>query len=295
MEPEVLEKLKKAGKIAAQALEYAKSLVIPGNTLVEVCDKTEEKIRELGGVPAFPVQISLNDCAAHFCPEQDDKTEFSDQIVKVDIGVHIDGWVGGDNALTVDLTKENEALVKASREALNNALKIVKPGVKLREIGAAIHDTITDFGFSPIRNLSGHGLGLNSIHEKPSIPNYDNGDESELKEDDLIAIEPFATDGAGIIYESSPATIFALTNKKPVRLPIVRKILNEIDKLNGLPFTTRWLTKKFSAKARLAIVQLARQDIIKEYPPLVDKNHGIVSQAEYSLIVKDKPIILTKI
>jgi len=295
MDEEVLEKLKKAGRIAAQALEYAKFLVIPGNTLVEVCDKTEEKIKELGGEPAFPVQISMNDVAAHFCPEQDDKTEFSDQLVKVDIGVHIDGWVGGDNALTVDLSKKNEDLVKASREALNNALKIVKPGVKLGEIGKTIQDTITSYGFSPIRNLSGHGLGLNSVHEKPSIPNYDNGDSTELKEDDLIAIEPFATNGAGIVYESSPATVFMMVNKKPVRLPIVRKAMSEIDKLNGLPFTTRWLTRKFAAKAKLAIVQMARQDIIKEYPPLIDKNHGLVSQAEHSLIVKDKPIILTKI
>jgi methionyl aminopeptidase len=295
MEAEVLEKLKKAGRIAAEALDYAKSLVKPGVLLVDVCDKTEEKIKNLGGELAFPVQISLNDCAAHFCPEEDDKTEFSEQIVSIDVGVHIDGWVGGDNAVTLDLSKEHGDLVKASRDALNKALKIVKPGVKLKEIGAAIHDAITSYGFSPVRNLSGHGLGEYIIHTRPSIPNYDNGDNTELKEDDLIAIEPFATDGAGIVYESSPATIFAMINRKPVRLPMMRKVVNEIDKLNGLPFTTRWLTRKFSSSAKLAIVQLARQEIIKEYPPLVDKNHGLVSQAEHSLIVKDKPIILTKI
>lgn len=294
MEQDVLEKLKKAGKIAAEALDYAKSLVKPGNLLVEVCDKIEEKINQLGGEPAFPVQISLNDVAAHFCPEEDDKTEFSDQVVKIDIGVHVDGWVGGDNAVTVDLSKKYGKLVKASRDALNNALKIVKPGVRLRDIGKVIHETITGYGFSPIRNLSGHGLGRHAVHERPSIPNYDNGDETELKEDDLIAIEPFATNGAGIVYESSPSTIFALVNKRPVRLPIARKVLDEIDRLKGLPFTTRWLTRKFSASAKLAIVQLLRQDIIKNYPPLVDKSHGLVSQAEHSLIVKDKPIVLTR-
>jgi len=296
MDAEVLEKLKKAGRIAAEALDYAKSLVKPGVLLVDVCDKAEEKIRMLGGEPAFPVQVSLNDCAAHFCPEADDKTEFSDQLVKVDIGVHIDGWVGGDNAVTIDLSKEHADLVKASREALNNALKMVKPGVKLKEIGAVIHEAITGYGFSPVRNLSGHGLGHYTVHERPSIPNYDNGDDTELKEDDLIAIEPFATNGAGIIYESSPATIFSLVNKRPVRLPIARKVIDEVDKLQGLPFTTRWISKKFSAaQARLAIMHLKRQEIIKEYPPLIDKNHGLVSQAEHSLIVKDTPVILTKI
>ncbi|MBW2993221.1 type II methionyl aminopeptidase [Candidatus Woesearchaeota archaeon] len=295
MEQEVLEKLKKAGKIAAEALEFARWLVKPGVLVVEVCDKVEEKIRRLEAEPAFPVQISMNDIAAHFCPESDDKAEFSDQLVSIDVGVHVDGWVGGDTALTIDLSKKNEELVKASRDALNNAIRIIKPGVKLREIGAVIHDTITDYGFSPVRNLSGHGLGEWSVHERPSIPNYDNGDNTELKEDDLIAVEPFATNGAGIIYESSPATVFALVNKKPVRLPMVRRVLKEIEKLNGLPFTTRWLTKKFSSSAKIAIVQMARQDIIKEYPPLIDKNHGLVSQAEHSLIVRDKPIILTKL
>ena len=295
MEAEVLEKLKKAGRIAAEALDYAKSLVKPGILLVDVCDKAEEKIRQLGGEPAFPVQVSLNDVAAHFCPEADDKTEFSDQLVSIDVGVHVDGWVGGDNAVTIDLSGKHRDLVKASREALNNALKIIKPGIKVSEIGRVIHETITSYGFSPIRNLSGHGLDENTIHTRPSIPNYDNGDNTELKKDDIIAIEPFATDGAGIVYESSPATVFMMVNKKPVRLAMMRKIINEIDKLNGLPFTTRWLTKKFSASAKLAIVQLVRQDIIKEFPPLVDKNHGLVSQAEKSLVVKDTPIILTKI
>ncbi len=291
----MFEKLKKAGRIAGEALAFGKSLIKPGVLVVDVCDKVEEKIRKLGGEPAFPAQISMNDVAAHYCPEADDKTEFSDQVVSLDVGAHIDGWVGGDTALTVDLSGKNAELVKASRNALNNALKIIKPGVKLREIGAVIHDTITDYGFSPVRNLSGHGLGEWSVHERPSVPNYDNGDETELKEDDLIAVEPFATDGAGIIYESSPATVFALINKKPVRLPMVRRVLKEIDKLNGLPFTTRWFTKKFSGSAKLAIVQMARQEIIREYPPLVDKNHGLVSQAEHSLIVRDVPIILTKV
>ena len=291
---EIIEKLKKAGKIAGEALQYGGSLIKTGVSVVEVLDKVEEKINSLGGEIAFPAQISMNDTAAHFCPSSDDKTVFKEDIVKLDVGAHIDGWIG-DNALTVDLG-DNKELVKASREAVNNALKLVKPGVKIRDIGKEIHETITSYGFSPIRNLSGHGLAEYNIHTKPSIPNYDDGNENVLEENQLIAIEPFATNGAGIVYESSNATIFSLVNKRPVRMPIVRKVLNEIDKFNGLPFTTRWLERKFSSgQVRLALNQLLKADIIKDYSPLIDKGHGLVSQAEHSLIVKDKPIIITKL
>ena len=294
LEEQDIEKAKKSGKIASEALQYAKTLIKPGASLLEVTNKIEDKIKELGGEPAFPVQISMNDIAAHFCPASDDKTVLKDQLVKIDIGVHIDGFIG-DNALTVDLSNENQDLVKASREAVDNALKIIKPGVKLREIGKVIHETITKYGFSPIRNLSGHGLDEYNIHTKPSIPNYDNGDETELEENQLIAIEPFATKGAGIVYESSNAAVFSLIKKRPVRMPIVRNVLNEIDKFKGLPFTSRWLEKKFSpAQVRLALNQLIKSEIIREYPPLIDKNHGLVSQAEHTVIVKENPIITTK-
>ena len=292
---EDIEKLKKAGKIASGALKYAKEIIKPGESLLNAVNKIEARIKEQGGELAFPAQISMNDVAAHFCPASDDDTLFKDQLIKVDVGVHIDGFIA-DNALTIDLSGKYEELVKASREAVNNALKIVKPGVKLREIGKVIYETITKYGFSPVRNLSGHGLDEYNIHSKPSVPNYDNGDETELEEGQLIAIEPFATDGAGVVYESSNATIFSLINKRPVRMPIVRKVLNEIDNFEGLPFTTRWLENKFSAgQVRLALNQLLKADIIKEYPPLIDKSHGMVSQAEHTVIVKDEPIITTEL
>lgn len=295
MEKEILEKLEKAGKIAAEALKYAKSLVKPGASLLEVTEKTEEKIKELGGSLAFPVQISLNDVAAHFCPEQDDKTVFKDQLVSIDIGVHIDGYIG-DNALTVDLSGKNEDLVKASREALDNAIKIIKPGITLGEIGRVIQETITRYGFAPVRNLSGHGLEEFDIHTKPTIPNYDNGDSTELEKDMLIAIEPFASKGAGIIYESSNATVFQLFGKKPVRSMITRQVLREIESYEGLPFCRRWLVKKFGLpKTSFALRELKNLEILREYPPLIDEAHGLVSQAEHTVLVtKDGCKVLTR-
>jgi methionyl aminopeptidase len=296
MDEETLSKLKKAGRTAAEALESGKSLIKKGASLLDTTKKIEEKIVKLGGNMAFPPQISMNDIAAHFCPDSDDKQVFSNQVVSLDLGVHIDGFIGGDTALTVDLSNQNQELVKASREALNNAIKIVKPGVKLREIGKVIHETITSYGFAPVRNLSGHGLDKFNIHSKPSVPNYDNGDETELQEDQLIAIEPFASKGAGIVYESGNASVFQLSGKRPVRNLFTRQILKEIEKYQGLPFCRRWLVEKFSLpKVNFALKELKTLEILREYPPLVDKSHGLVSQAEHTLIIKEKPIILTKL
>jgi len=296
MDEETLNKLKKAGEIAGKARDFGISLIKKGNSLLDVTKKVEEKILGLGGQMAFPPQISLNDCAAHFCPDTDDKIIFENQVCSLDVGVHIDGFIGGDTASTVDLSGENSELIKASREALDNAIKIIKPGIKISEIGKVIQETITNYGFAPVRNLSGHGLDKYNIHSRPSIPNYDNGDSTELQENQLIAIEPFASKGSGIVYESGNASVFSLIGKKPVRNIFTRQILKEIEKFNGLPFCRRWLVEKFSLpKVSFALRELKNLEILREYPPLVDKNHGLVSQAEHTIIVKDNPIILTKI
>jgi methionyl aminopeptidase len=292
---EQLKKIKKAGKIAATARDYGASLIKVGAYLLEVTEKIEKKIKDLGGDFAFPPQISLNDIAAHYCAEPKDETIFKKgDLAKLDVGVHIDGFIG-DTALTIDLG-ENRNLVRASRDAVDNAISIIKPGITLGEIGKVIQESIQKYGYSPVRNLSGHGLGEYEFHKSPNIPNIETNDKTELKKGQLIAIEPFATSGRGMIYESSNANIFSQINKKPVRNIITRKILKEIEKYKGLPFTTRWLTYKFNPfKVKFALRELLNKDIIKSYPPLPEKTHAVVSQAEHTLIVDDPVIVTTKI
>ena len=286
----------KAGRIAAIARDYGKSLIKAGAGLLEVTEKIEEKIIALGGEFAFPPQISLNDIAAHYCAAPNDKTVFKEgDVIKLDIGVHINGFIG-DTALTVVLSTDEKLnlLAEASKEALKSALRIIRPGVTLSELGRTIHAEITKRGFAPIRNLSGHGLGKFIIHDKPSIPNFDTGSKEELVEDQVIAIEPFASTGAGIIYESSNPTLFSVKERKPVRSPMTRAVLKDLEAYNGLPFTLRWIVKKHGlGKASFALRELKNMGVLREYPPLPDRAHGIVSQAEHTVIVKDKPVITT--
>ncbi|MBU0460233.1 MAG: type II methionyl aminopeptidase [Nanoarchaeota archaeon] len=295
MNQKIIDKHLQAGKIAAEALQYGKSLIKENAKVIAILDQVEAKILELKGEIAFPAQISLNEFAAHSCSDLNDQTILKDQVVKLDVGVHIDGYIA-DNALTVDLSGKYTDLVNASRDALNNALKIIKPGISLSKIGKVIQETITAAGFAPVKNLSGHGLGHYNIHTRPSVPNYDNGNENILKEGMVIAIEPFVSTGAGMVQESSPATVFTLINESNIRDPITRKILFEIRKYNGLPFAKRWLERKFGTpKTNFALRTLIRNDCITEHAPLFDQRRGIVSQAEHSVIVKDKPIVFTRL
>ncbi|MBD3310803.1 type II methionyl aminopeptidase [Candidatus Woesearchaeota archaeon] len=294
MQEKISEDYKKAGNIAHQALQYGKELIRPGAKLLEVSEKVEKRIAELGGELAFPVQISCDEIAAHYCADPDDPLVFEKQVACLDVGVHVNGAIG-DNALTVDLSREHGDLVKASREALEAAAEILGPGVTLGKIGRAIQDAIEGRGFSPVRNLSGHGLDLYNIHAYPQIPNYDTADDSILENGMFIAIEPFATDGAGMIYETERANIFSLGEKRPVRNPITRQVLKEIEKYKGLPFTTRWLARKFPLfRVRLALREMKQLEMLKEYPPLPDKNKGLVSQAEDSFYISDEAECLTK-
>lgn len=283
--PEDLEDWRKAGKIAAQALKYGESLIKPGVKLLEVSDKIEEHIQDLGGEMAFPTQISLDHNAAHYCADPDDSILFDKQIVCLDVGVHVNGAIG-DNALSIDLSGEHDDLIKASRDALEKAVSIIKPGITLGEIGKAIQETIGNAGFAPIKNLSGHGLERYQIHAPPQIPNFDTGDTTALTEGMIIAVEPFATTGRGMIKEADTGNIFSLEHPKPVRNPLARTLIKELAELKGLPFTSRWLTKKYPAfKVAFALRELNQNHVIHAYPPLVEVEKGLVSQAEHTLLL----------
>ncbi|HIH31721.1 TPA: type II methionyl aminopeptidase [Candidatus Woesearchaeota archaeon] len=288
---------KQAGRIAAKAITLGKSLIKPNARMVEVLDSVESFIKDQGAGMAFPAQIAINNIAAHYCSLKDDPTTFKEtDIIKLDLGTHINGIVA-DTAITVifdDNEKYDELkkIKQASEEALENAIKILRLGITLGEIGLIIQESIAKHDLSPIKNLSGHGLGKYSVHEHPTIPNFNTNDKTELEENQLIAIEPFATNGHGMIYESSNPTIFSVHKFKPVRSQFAREILRDIQAFNGLPFTTRWLNHS-EAKIRLAFNELRNVGILQEFPPLLEVNNGLVSQSEHTVIIREKPVITT--
>jgi len=274
---------RRAGIALKEARAVAREVLQPGESLLEAALKVEDTIREYGGEPAFPLNLSRNDEAAHVTPANGDTLVIGDDMIKVDIGVHIDGYIA-DNAFTVDFTDHPE-LIKASETALARAIKVIKDGVLTGEIGEVIESTIVEFGYRPIRNLTGHGLERWIQHSPPTIPNRKFGRGKKLSSGDVIAIEPFATDGEGLVADRGKGEIFSLSARKPVRLPAERKFMALIEKYKTLPFARRWIDMD---KCDFILAQLTRKGIIREYPVLKEVKGGLVSQAEHSVIITKK-------
>jgi len=295
MEPHILNNYIRAGKITSEVREESKKLVKVGTSLLDIAERVEEMIRKNGAHPAFPVNLSLNDAAAHYTPTANDKTIIKEKdILKVDIGVHVNGYVG-DTAYTISFDPDLETLVEASEKALEEAIKLCTPGTLLSDLSSKIEEVIKSFGFKPISNLTGHGLEQYDLHAHPQVPNIGFSSDYTLEENQVIAIEPFATNGAGVVKEAPESMIFKIETIKPTRNMDARKIIEWSEQFQGLPFAERWLKQLNMSdfKLKMALRELRNIDVLNEYPVLKEAKGGMISQAEHTVIIKDKPIVTT--
>lgn len=290
--------IKEVGKVSYETLQYAKSIVKEGKSLLSTAEEIEKFMKDKGFECAFPVNLSINSWAAHYTPTADDKTVFTAKdIIKVDIGARKGAYLG-DCAVTVDLTGKYSKLVEASEEALKSAISLVKAGRKVCEIGAEVEKVSKKFGFNPIKNLGGHGVERGDLHASIFIPNYDNGDETELEEGQVIAIETFLTDGEGMVTDGDVVQIFQKHGPMGLRDKDSRKVSDFIDKAYSTnPFAMRWLINEFKSEfmVKKAINEMASTGELEIYPVLMERSGGMVSQAEKEMIVEtDSCTILTK-
>ncbi len=290
MESKDISDLRKAGKIAVEAREFSLRFVKKNMLLLEIAEKIELKIEELGGKPAFPVNLSINDMAAHYTPGFDD-TNTASGLLKVDIGVQINGWIA-DTAFSINLEKNeiNKKLIETAEKALENAINFIKKDTALGIIGSVIQESIEQNGFQPVKNLSGHEIAQWKVHAGVTVPNVDNKSPIKLS-DGIYAIEPFVTNGQGVVYDGKPSGIYRFEEKKPIRDSFARRVFQFIqDEYKTLPFCQRWIVKKFGARALLTLHFLEQQGILHQYPQLIEKAHGIVAQAEHTILIDDGKI-----
>jgi len=278
----------RAGAIAKEVRAFGRGLIKPGASYNAVIAQIRQKIADLGALPAFPPQIALNDVAAHFLPQAGTDILFSDQVVKLDIGICFNGAIG-DCAVSIDLSGKHQILVDAAEAALLNAEKIIKVGLPIREIGKTIASTIASFDLKPVKNLCGHGLGYYKIHTSPSIPNYDDRCTGVIRPGMTFAIEPFATDGKGLIYEAGEATIFSFLKKHGSLSKNAHVLMEKIETFKGLPFAQHDLIAdgRSFVEVKLALAELTAREVIAGYPPLLEEGRGLVAQAENSILVDD--------
>ena len=287
MDEEIREKYLKAGKIAREAREFGKELIREDISLLEVVSKIEDLIVKRGARVAFPVNIAIDDVAAHFTPKHDDnKLTFQrGNLVKLDVGAHVDGYIA-DTAVTVEVGTQNwQDLIKASEDALQVAIDMIRPGTDLGDVGKAVEQTITQYGFKPISNLTGHSLEQFKLHGGMSIPNVEEHDAEICQPDHVLAIEPFATDGAGKVKGYKVSNIYRFLRERPVSNDDACLLMEKIKKYRKtLPFSERWCAR-YLPNPNKAIYKLIQARVISMYPILKDKDAGMVSQAEHSVIV----------
>jgi len=281
------EKYARAGQIASSALKLAIDIVDEGVPLIEIAERIERFIVSRGGKPAFPVNIAINEVAAHYSPSIEDSSVIPrGALVKVDLGVHVDGYIA-DTAITIPLSSKFNNIVKASLEALEEALAIIKAGVSMNEVGAAITRKISSYGLRPIRNLTGHKVERFELHAGKSVPNVPGFEyfAARMLEGEVFAIEPFATDGAGFVVEKGWSNIYRVVSAKKIpREGELNEVLETLwGEFRGLPFSERWVVNRIVSKKQLEeLVKLRR---VYHYPMLVEQGLGFVSQFEDTVIV----------
>lgn len=286
----------KAGEKTKEVLDYARRITKPGTPLIEIAERTEVYAARQKLKFAFPINLCVDDLAAHYCPIKGDD-QVAKGLLKIDLGIAIEGC-SGDSALTLDLTPENKHkdIIKANQEALSKAINLIKedPKLKINQIGKVINDEISGRGFQSVKNLSGHEITPYLLHSGVNIPNYDNQNTNNLK-DGIYAVEPFATYGDGFVKDWKNSNILMLKQKQPVR-GNAQKILKFIEEeYKTLPFASRWILEEFGKASILSLNQLEKQGVLYHFQQLVERSGKEVSQFEHTLVIsKGKVSVITE-
>ena len=301
----MIENYKKAGKIISKVRKKAVGYIEEDMKLLDLAEFVEKEIVDLGGAVAFPCNVSVNEVTAHYTPPADDETTFkAGDLVKIDLGAHVDGYIA-DTAISVLIGEDipeselekRQNMILASQEGLQNAINTIKSGVEIGKVGEEIEKAITSRGFNSVSNLTGHSMDRWILHSGLSIPNIKENNPHKLEEGDVIAIEPFATEGIGRVTDMNEVYIFRFLRDRPLRLIHAKRALKIIkENYKILPFAQRWLQGRFSEHhLNTAMRTLISSRAVFPYHVLREKSNSAVAQSEHTVIVeKDGCLIITE-
>ncbi|MHA1489337.1 MAG: type II methionyl aminopeptidase [Promethearchaeota archaeon] len=283
----------KAGKAVIAAKKLARRLVKPGELFLDIANKCEAEIFKNGAELSFPVNMSLNEIAAHYSPSIDDTTVVPEKgLLKIDVGSHYNGYIA-DSAFTINIDDDPrlQNYIDAAEEGLQAAIILFKPGTKLYEMGEVIADKIISRGLRPITNLGGHELKQYELHAGPFIPNYkEKMHDQVLKPGDAYACEPFTTSGIGKVQNGKRAYIYRFVKKVKKNMPYeLQGFMNKIEKnFKHLPFSPRWIENKdLIPKKRIkrTIDVFLGKKILEKYPILIERSGEPVAQQEHTMVL----------
>ncbi|KAK7203315.1 peptidase M24A methionine aminopeptidase [Myxozyma melibiosi] len=300
-----LNDLRKAAETHRKVRQYAQKYIRPGLTTTEIAETIENAARALAegdGLEAgvgFPTGLSLNHVAAHYTPNAGDTTVLQyDDVMKVDIGVHVNGRIV-DSAFTVSFDPKYDKLLEAVKDATNTGVREAGIDVRMSDIGAAIQEVMESYEaefdgkthqVKAIRNLNGHNIRHYLIHGDKSVPIVKNNDQTKMEEGETFAIETFGSTGKGYVHSSGECSHYsrdADAGHVPLRLNKAKTLLSTIDKNFGtLPFCRRYLDRLGEDKYLLALKNLVQAGVINEYPPLVDVKGCKTAQFEHTIVLR---------
>ncbi|MFW9952811.1 MAG: type II methionyl aminopeptidase [Candidatus Thorarchaeota archaeon] len=286
--------LNKAGSIAQNVKKYIKPQIKVGVSVFDLIEKAESKIVELGGGCAFPVNVSINNIAAHYTsPLKDDGLLIQNQdIVKVDLGVHIEGYIV-DTAFSVSFNDDNtlENIIQATEVAVEAAKMMAKPKCHTREIGKKIESIVKGFKFNPIKQLGGHQIERWTVHGKKQLPELGTQGGDLMEEGEVYAVEIFASTGEGIVHNTKNSFIYELNpyaGRVPLRRKLSKQILGYINKnYQTLPFAERWLAKEFRMGIAFGLQELIQQGKLQVHYVLSEEKGVYVAQTEETLLITE--------
>eukprot|EP01155_Anaeramoeba_flamelloides_P010368 Anaeramoba_flamelloidesa325353_803.p1 GENE.a325353_803~~a325353_803.p1 ORF type:complete len:284 (+),score=44.43 a325353_803:1460-2311(+) len=270
-----------------------------------MCSKLEDMSRKLveeNGLEAglaFPTGCSINNCAAHYTPNRGDNTKLGkSDVMKIDFGTHVDGYII-DSAYTVCFDKRFDTLLAASKDATYTGVKLAGIDARLCELGEAIEEVIKSYELEldgktykllPVANLGGHSIDQYRIHAGLTVPLVSGGDTTKMKEGQQFAIETFASTGRGYVEEEGDCSHYMIS-PKGVNRSVSKKSSKRfksflLEHYSTMAFCPRWIDRLNQKQYYVDLKNLARNNIVREYPPLCDIPNSFVSQYEHTLILK---------
>ncbi|AMD20467.1 HDL277Wp [Eremothecium sinecaudum] len=303
--------IRKAAEIHRRVRKHVQNRIQPGITLTEIVEMVENATRKYTGTDvggshvnrpksqgvAFPTGVSLNHCAAHFTPNAGDTTVLKyEDVMKVDFGVHVNGYIV-DSAWTVAFDPKYDPLLDAVRDATNTGIKEAGIDVRLTDIGEAIQEVMESyevtldgktFQVKPCRNLCGHNIAPYRIHGGKSVPIVKNGDETKMEEGEHFAIETFGTTGRGYVVQRGECSHYARAADVDAQPSLLRakallKTINE--NFGTLPWCRRYLDRLGEENYLYALNHMVKQGIIQDYPPLNDIYGSYTAQYEHTILL----------
>ena len=323
-----LEKYIKAGEIHRTVRDYITPHLTPGikyidivkiieNKIVEEIDKLNKVIEspQINNGIAFPTGISVNNIAAHFTPSyKDDSILKNSDVIKIDYGVHIDGYIV-DSAFTINLNEEYSDILKASREAVNGVIKNMGVDSRFGDLSGISQEIVESYEYKEkplkvIDNLAGHNILPWKIHGGKLLfgKPQQNTDYDDLKIDDgeVMAIEIFVSNGNGTTQLGmNPLNYSHYMLKDSVeRIPLfTTKKTNEVSRIittnfKTLPFCPRFIDNinKTHTNYIPNLQELFSNGYINSYPPLLETDRkSKVAQFEHSVYISEtKKIVLSQ-